>query len=1066
MAQKTLIIGIGSTGMAVCEDILQRIVDEYGSLDRVPWIKAVAFETARITGTLGLMRDRTHSIGIASEEYSALVMRPTEFDDMAFNEWQDPEVIGSANGSTEGAGNMRMIGRLSWIYKPNLLIFESEVKKLVDQLTELTEQQANEALGRTPYQEKPDIRFDRDATSGKERIAVFVCGTLTGGTCSGCFVDVGFYLRTWPGVHSQFSSIIGLFGIPHVSYPVETHNANAYAGLMELNHFYHRGAVYRAKFPTRPQETVTKGMGPYNDVFLCHPPSGVAGAEKAITRSFGQFVYLSAMSQMGDSVRAKLINPSTVYAGIPDSRGNPMNYSSLGVGVIEYPAEHLMKGCAYRLAAAAIEGWKNTQGIEQGQAHLFVTRKTQPGSTEIGPELGRDTVRSELRTAPPDRPALGEIVATYAGRARVAGLAGNMQELADAEAELESGFDHTIRPDSPIARVFVETIKANGEGLADNRLERMRQMFARDITDDERGPVFCRDLADHTIAYCTEWMNQMRSAMGSDPLADLRANLERARQRLAECHQAFSLSFGWRPTAANVCAQEYVDAATEYFEARIGQACETYEAELCSRVIDLCQLVRKRIAHEFYGVSRWADALHQELDRRADDYSRREPEINGELLYDPQVTIDRDYEICMDEVKNDGSAEVGGQYRGERFARRKMVRGWKGIVEQLLKDKNESFFDEPITAAEQSQPKPVRNQEIHDLTALARPYFNRLLQVSVLDRLYAQPDPDRIVDEVWNKTTGFLDISDNRNPIVRGTAGRGAPHKPTFAFFRRSKSPAEGSNEAKLKSRLESKIATFEELVEPYRVIMVQARTTYSLSMIAGFNPDIDATFRDQYMNRRRTDTRTLHSRSERSIRWRPLDGPFAFPDRALIIARVLAGIAFGRIRGAGDSPLVFDFQALRPGEAGGPIEIDHDLDEAARRLHERPSAAVALKNAIDEEVRKATADDVVAKLDDFTKSVGRFKLTLAGTELDSAGAYFHLLPLVSAIPGLREAWFARYPERPRPEHYLRTDSPDERTHGYYCPSGECNAFLADLTQGNQLPSICPSCGSLLLLSD
>lgn len=1059
MAQRTLIIGIGSTGMAICEDILQRIVDEYGSLKRVPWIKAVAFETARVTSSHGLMRDRTHSIGIASDEYSALVQNPGRFEDMAFDEWQDPAVLALANGSTDGAGNVRMIGRLSWMYRPNLIKFETEVKRLLDELLSLDEQTTAEALGKTPYEEKPTVRFGPD-----KKVDIFVCGTLTGGTCSGCFVDIGYFLRTWPGLTAVIGNVIGLFGVPHVSYPIDIQTANAYAALMELNHFYHRGSIYDVKFATRSERTRRQGMGPFNSVFLCHPPTGVAGAERSLNWSFGQFIYLSAMSQMGDQVRAKLINPSVTFAGTPDMQGNPMTFASLGVSSIEYPAEHILKTCTFHLSAAAIEQWKGTQGIEAGPANLFITSPAKSGPGPM-PELGKDRIRGELRKPPENKPSFSETVAEYVARAKTAGIAGSLQDVAAAEATLESGFDHTVRPDSPIARLFVDGIDANGDRIVEDRIARVEAMFRDRITDADSGPVWCRDMATHLTAYCTEWLNQMRSAQGSDPLADLRMNLERARQRVQECHSAMSLALGWRGTALAVCAQEYEEAATEYFEARINLACEPFEARICSHVVEFCARVKERIAHEFYGIARWADTLYEELAGQYRHYNERAPEINGELLYDALTTADRDYDVTLARVEHDGGGDVPPTFRGEEFCKRRLVRGWRWIADQLLAPQDESYFDRPITAAEQNQPRPARKEDLDRLTHLSRGWFEPLMQVSALERLYAKQDPKTVVDEVWRKCSSFLDVSDNRNPAVGGSAGRGALHLPTFAFFKGAKAPAEGTNAHRLRAQIEPQVAYFEELIEPHRIVFLQARATFSLSMIAGFNPDIDHTFRSHYLARTRSDNRTYHSRSGKTIRWRPLDGPFAFPDRSLIIGRFLAGIALGIIKGAGASPFRFDFNPLHPGEPGGPIELPHDVDDAAHRLYEFKSAHMALKKELEARCEKEPVDDIARRLDAFKNDVARFQLTEAGMPIDSRNAYQLMLDYARSVNGLLPAWKAFYPEMPKREDYLERPG-DSAIHGYYCKSPGCRAFLAHESQASEVPERCPACGVILLLGD
>ena len=45
MAVKTIVIGMGSFGHDVCDSLLRRIESEFGSCDKVPWIKFLIYET-------------------------------------------------------------------------------------------------------------------------------------------------------------------------------------------------------------------------------------------------------------------------------------------------------------------------------------------------------------------------------------------------------------------------------------------------------------------------------------------------------------------------------------------------------------------------------------------------------------------------------------------------------------------------------------------------------------------------------------------------------------------------------------------------------------------------------------------------------------------------------------------------------------------------------------------------------------------------------------------------------------------------------------------------------------
>ena len=39
MPNKTLVIGLGSTGSAIIEDVVERIENEYGFISKVPWVR-------------------------------------------------------------------------------------------------------------------------------------------------------------------------------------------------------------------------------------------------------------------------------------------------------------------------------------------------------------------------------------------------------------------------------------------------------------------------------------------------------------------------------------------------------------------------------------------------------------------------------------------------------------------------------------------------------------------------------------------------------------------------------------------------------------------------------------------------------------------------------------------------------------------------------------------------------------------------------------------------------------------------------------------------------------------
>jgi hypothetical protein len=99
------------------------------------------------------------------------------------------------------------------------------------------------AMGKRP-EEESTMRFA--GVSGRDTVRVCVIGSLAGGTNSGSFIDVGYFLQTLSGVEDRLE-VHGYGLIPNQAYVDKIHWANVYAALTELNHFV-GGKTYKAKF--------------------------------------------------------------------------------------------------------------------------------------------------------------------------------------------------------------------------------------------------------------------------------------------------------------------------------------------------------------------------------------------------------------------------------------------------------------------------------------------------------------------------------------------------------------------------------------------------------------------------------------------------------------------------------------------------------------------------------------------------------------------------------------------------------------------------------------------------
>ena len=74
---KTLVIGLGSTGTRVCNNLMRRLKWEYGDADKAPWVQFMAIETNNKEEAEDL-RDRGDffPINLYARQYSQLLAEP------------------------------------------------------------------------------------------------------------------------------------------------------------------------------------------------------------------------------------------------------------------------------------------------------------------------------------------------------------------------------------------------------------------------------------------------------------------------------------------------------------------------------------------------------------------------------------------------------------------------------------------------------------------------------------------------------------------------------------------------------------------------------------------------------------------------------------------------------------------------------------------------------------------------------------------------------------------------------------------------------------------------------
>lgn len=1059
MAQKTLIIGLGSTGLSIARDVLERVRDEFGTTERIPWIEAACFETARVADD-DLLKGRMGDLGISATQYETIVGNLAQYSEMDALSWTDQRALQSkdlAQGTTDGAGNVRMIGRLCWLFGKNLTKFESLVLDKLAILKGLNDVKASNALGSWPYRDgPPGVTFTKEPNDNEDRIAIYVCGTLTGGTCSGAFIDVGYYLSKLPATRG--CTRIGLFTIPNQGHTEGVRMANAYAALRELNHFHSAGSVYRAKLATLGSvESIT--ATPYKSIFLCQPPSMELDAVDDVIRSFGQYIYLQAISPVGDNTLKELVNPNAARSGASDIYGNPMNFNSLGVSVIEFPAEHVVKGCTTLLASRAVAQWI-------GQIEM-------DGTTAIQLIRGKLRIETSIISADILTPQSGsapyyDVIRSEIDRAVGAAHAGAIDVMAEVQGSLDGAFDakYPGPTGKGLERGTLEIqAKTNGDTVYKERVAEIQRFLHDSMKEADRGPNYCLGLIKAIKSYAGEQRAALRQEMDTlqQRLASAQSSLAESRERIEDCHSAGVLKTpGYKRTALNICCSEYEEAMTSYYFAKLDALTIDPRYKIYDQLFRMSSKYEERLSHSVYGILNWAERLKNQLHANYERLVDTPPRVNGKLFYDPS-TIPNNYKEIITEAKPGEGSIFSGSETGEAYAKRQVISDWEWIADEFTKAEH-SFFDTPKADEEKDVERPIFASQFKEVMSGSRGYFLSVLRSDVC-KMLTEVDYATEIRTALGKSSELLAVTDSpRNKAVNGNL-----HKPRLAFFAGAASAAPDSPAGKVKEELQGIVPTNNQgtLMAPYRMVFVSARATFSLSTIEGLRPEAGPegdSMRRAYVRLQAEDNRSYQTRVD--VRWKSLETAFPFAGFQHLKAQILGGLATNQMQVSGSQGLTLLYDLYAEGDRLGRLPLGKDLDEATYAVHDDPRVEGAFKLAMVQQEK--SEEEYGPKLRNLTKVIATYQLTDKGMPVDERRCRELLRNYVLTVPKLS----VNYDENlvaPTKESFLRPAVPENPQHpeiaarpeAYYC---DCGVFIMDKGSNEPWPEFC-KCGNRLSFS-
>jgi hypothetical protein len=338
---RSLLIAVGGTGHKILLDVRQRLIQKYGALDKLPIVSFLLLDTDQaIYGKNPNYSDAANldnADKIHTTVHGVEQLRRGLREYPHLREWLDPRTL--SGDIHQGAGAVRARGRLAYFWN-----YDTIAKRLEEEYAEITKDASKAAAIKNGLQVS-------------EGVTVYIVGSLLGGTGSGMFLDLAYTVKEL--LKSQrMLEVVGIFSIPPNSSAVAVDNRpNAYASLLELNHYTDTSTTFTAQYkPDQPG--IENADPPFRYTYLVDTSSPRAnlGSVDKLVEMVGHSIFLDLTSEFQRQKKSNRDNFDQFLTN-PDDLGCPQNYLSMGLSAIHFPKDKVLHACASRLARQILTRW-------------------------------------------------------------------------------------------------------------------------------------------------------------------------------------------------------------------------------------------------------------------------------------------------------------------------------------------------------------------------------------------------------------------------------------------------------------------------------------------------------------------------------------------------------------------------------------------------------------------------------------------------------------------------------------------------------------------------------------
>ncbi len=394
----TLFIGLGTSGTEIIQHFRRHIFEEF-QVAALPCFSYITIETnLKNTGedkqlpnleTMEL-EEKIETLHIGIPDVGTFKQSLREVGSQQrwgdLQKWIHPQLLEVApNTFEDGAANTRMIGRLClWYNWPDIT---RSIQAAFDRINHANAKDKTRQILRQYLHQKGSR--ENEAINISDHCDVYIVGTLCGGTCSGGFLDLGFFanynligagriakMKDWR--YTDNSDVYGIFTVADLDTAKNRiYASNCYAALTELDYYNHDESEFNIRFPGDAHSTNLKNVSPFRWVDILSLSSSEqdvrfrgGGGIHSLHGIIGLNLFCNVVTPLMGARAAEWSNYSAQHPNFDklNKLGHVHRLNSFGISAFWYPKHRIARGVAAKMGEQFC--LRYLDGSKTGELHV------------------------------------------------------------------------------------------------------------------------------------------------------------------------------------------------------------------------------------------------------------------------------------------------------------------------------------------------------------------------------------------------------------------------------------------------------------------------------------------------------------------------------------------------------------------------------------------------------------------------------------------------------------------------------------------------------------------------